>query len=172
MNKSSISLISFWISFLFANFVAEACACPPPPYFAAISLIQVLVSGDFKSSSFIVSLIVIAIMITIGVLLICIPGAVMFYIAGGLLLVMPVLRIILAEHHYAQFKEELVKLILGTIVIVFGLGSLVDVLFIIFGIVLISLCTLSLVYYILVLVSANKAKKESEPIEASESNNN
>lgn len=70
------------------------------------------------------------------------------------LLVFPIIRIVLAKDHFAQTCEEAFLLVLGIVVLVFGIGGATNIVFTVAGWIIIGL---SAIYGILGLVSALKS---------------
>ncbi len=70
------------------------------------------------------------------------------------LLVFPIIRIVLAKDHFAQTCEEAFLLVLGIVVLVFGIGGATNIVFTVAGWIIIGLST---IYGILGLVSALKS---------------
>ena len=99
------------------------------------------------------------IQIAVALLLIIYPHTIAYYIAGAFLIVLPIIRIIFDKNHFETFKKEIVRLILGTILIVGGIGVTVQIILYIIG-GLIMLCSLLYIVYTIILWSkVNKQEK-------------
>ena len=97
--------------------------------------------------------------ITMGLLLIIYPHTVAYYIAGAFLIVFPILRIIFNKNHFDTFKKEIVRLVLGVILLVGGIGATVQVILYIIGGTIMLCSLLWIIYNIVLWGKVNKQEK-------------
>ena len=97
---------------------------------------------------------------TVGLLLIIYPNTIAYIIAGAFLIVLPIARIVFSKDHLEVFKKELIKLVLGVILIACGVSAAMQiVLYIIGGIII--LASLSyMVYNIVLMIKINRIEKK------------
>ena len=113
-------------------------------FFMAIPSL-ILLSNEPSSKERTKVMIVAITMIVIGAILLIYPTAVSTIVAGVILLVIPIYNIVNSIDKKFTFKKEVIKLALGVILILCGVGSLVQIiLYIIGGLV----CAVSLFYLI------------------------
>ncbi len=96
----------------------------------------------------------------IGALLVFFPGQVVYFVVGALLIVFPIIRIVVAKDHQIAFKKEIVKLILGFVILLCGVGVVLKTFLVVIGVCLI-VCSLAyLIYNIFLLMKINKTNKK------------
>lgn len=100
--------------------------------------------------------------IIVGAILIFYPQTVALIIAGLFLIAIPIYRIVSSKNHYETFKKELVRLIIGTVVIVFGIGSTLKVILYIVGGLIILVSLIYMIYNIVLLIKLNKLEKKEQ----------
>lgn len=93
--------------------------------------------------------------IILGIVMIFWQNEFFILVVAALCIVFPIIRICLSASKKAQFKQELVKLILGVVILVLGPWQMTDLIFDIFGYIIIGLAVVQLVCS---LVQINKAK--------------
>lgn len=98
----------------------------------------------------IVTLIVSGISILLGLLMIFYSSEVILVIVGIYMVLLPVLNIVLAKEHFAQFKAELPKLIIGSVLLILGPAATLDILFDVAGWIVL---VLSVLYVVFLLVT-------------------
>lgn len=102
-------------------------------------------------------------LIAIGLVLLIYPKMVATIIGGTLLLIIPLYNIISSKDKKEMFKKELVKIILGIVLILCGVGSVVKVMLYIIGGIVIALSLAYLVYTLIIYLKLrHKEKKERE----------
>ena len=92
-----------------------------------------------------------AIPILAGILMIFWHSTVLLYILGAYLIVFPLIRIFLSEDKALNFRIELPRLIIGTVLFLIGPGTAINVLFDVAGYVVIAL---SLIFTILGIIKS------------------
>ena len=100
------------------------------------------------------------VLILIGAILLIYPTTVATIIAGVCLLGVPIYNIVIAYNKKEAFKKEWIKLALGTILILCGIGSVVKVLLLIIGVAIIVLSGIYLIINIIKLIMLNKKDKQ------------
>lgn len=98
--------------------------------------------------------------IIVGCILIFYPQTVALIIAGIVLIAIPVYRIITNKYHYLTFKKEISKLIIGSILITFGIATTMKIFFYVVGGLIILIGTVCLVRNIILLIKLNKKEKK------------
>lgn len=123
-----------------------------------LSSIPGLIAGVavFSTAAGKLSLIVSAISAVVGFLMIFNHNDLLMIFLGVYMILLPVLNIILAREHFAQFKAELPKLIIGALLILLGPAGTIDMLFRVAGWVVIAF---TLVASVIVFVGMNKKPK-------------
>ena len=101
-------------------------------------------------------------LIVAGAILLIFPNTVATIIAGTILLVAPLYNIFTSYNKKEIFKKELIKLILGVILILCGVGSIVKVFLYIIGGLAILLSLLYMIYNIIIYIKINKAYKKNK----------
>lgn len=102
-------------------------------------------------------------LIAIGAILLIYPTMIATIIGGALLLVIPLYNIISSNNKKEMFKKELVKLTLGIVLILCGVGSVVQVMLYIIGGIVIALSIAYLIYNLVIILKIkSKEKKERE----------
>ena len=108
-------------------------------------------------------------MIVIGTILLIYPTTIATIIAGTFLLIIPIYNIVTSKDKKFALKKELVKLILGLVLILCGVGSIVQVVLYIIGglIVLVSLYYLiyNIVIYFRNIRKHKRFNEENEVID-------
>lgn len=123
------------------NFVFGAIAI----YLFLLAIPSLILISKEENSKEKTKVMVIAItLIVAGAILLIFPNTVATIIAGTILLVAPLYNIFTSYNKKEIFKKELIKLILGVILIVCGVGSIVKVFLYIIG----GLVTLASLYYL------------------------
>lgn len=140
--------------------VIFTCAGIFTVFCAIISLLELKQSKSEKEKNYV--LISAIVMLAIGLLLIIYPNWIATIICGVFLLALPIYRIIINNNRLNALKKEATKLILGVILIFFGVGSVVKILLYIAGGIVILVSTLLLVYSIILLVKINKKDKKNK----------
>ncbi len=133
--------------------------------------------ANIKSKSAIFDLIMSIIGILLGVGLIVSQSQVVTVILAAYMIVFPVIRIILARKNWAeQLKRELLRIILGVVLLVFG-GTLLGVGYTILNLILKVIgwvvigITVILGIVEIILIATKKEKKSDEPIYVEHSEN-
>lgn len=108
-----------------------------------------------KNESVITSIIT----IIIGALLVFFPSQVIYFIVGALLIVFPIIRILSSSNKNESLKKELVKIVLGSVVLLCGFGVIFKIILIVIGVALIILSLLYFIYSIINLIKLNKNNK-------------
>lgn len=101
----------------------------------------------------ILTLIFSAISVVLGLMMIFWHETVLMVVVGIYMIALPILDIVLAKDHAAQFKAELPKLIIGAVLVILGPAGTVDTLFKIAGWIVIAL---SVVYLIAMAISIRR----------------
>ena len=103
--------------------------------------------------------------IGLGVAMICYQGSILVAIVGIYLIILPLIRVLLADQKGEQFKRELVRIILG-VVLLFFVPALLDVAFTIIHWVLVILgwivIALSVIFGIVEAIRIRRAPAMSE----------
>lgn len=100
--------------------------------------------------------------IVIGAILIFYPQTIALIITGIFLIIMPIYRIISANEHYLTFKKELTRLIIGSVVLIFGIGSTIKIILYVVGGLIILLSLIYCIYNIVLLCKVNKKEKKEQ----------
>ena len=132
-----------WLVFVIMGIVTVVSNIP--------GVIMGLVSINRPSG--ILMLILSALSVAFGVMMIFWHEDVLMIVVGIYMLLLPILSVILAKDHGAQFKAELPKMIIGLVLVILGPAGTVDVLFDVAGWVVIAL---SIVYLVTVLLGVRK----------------
>lgn len=111
-----------------------------------------------RNISFIISMIT----IVTGFLLIYLYNQVAQLIVGVFLIALPLVKIISFKEHKEVFKKELSKIIIGVIVLVCGIGSIMNIILKILGIVVILLSIIYMIYNIYLIIKVNKIEKQEQ----------
>lgn len=102
-------------------------------------------------------------MIVIGAILLIYPTTIATIIAGAFLLVIPIYNIITSKDKKASLKKELVKLVLGLVLILCGVGSIVQIVLFIVGGLVIAASLYYLIYNLVIYIkNIRKHKKYNE----------
>ena len=98
-----------------------------------------------------------------GLFLIIFPGGMLNIIFASILIVLPIIRIILANDKKEAFKDELFTLVLGIVILFFGINQTLDVVRYILGslVIIYALYNLYLAYQ-----DYHKAKEEDNVLDA------
>jgi len=117
-----------------------------------------IVDEKERNISFIISMIT----IVTGFLLIYLYNQVAQLIVGVFLIALPLVKIISFKEHNEVFKKELSKIIIGVIVLVCGIGSIMNIILKILGIVVILLSLIYMIYNIYLIIKVNKIEKQEQ----------
>lgn len=115
-----------------------------------------IVDEKEKNISFIISMIT----IITGFLLIYLYNQVAQLIIGFFLIALPTVKIISFNDHKEVLKKELFKIIIGVIVLVCGIGSIMDIILKILGVVVIILSLIYMIYNIYLIIKINKIERQ------------
>lgn len=102
------------------------------------------------------------IIVAVGILLITCPYTIAYVIGGIILLVIPLYRIATSIDKIQTLKKEIVKLVLGIILIVGGLGTTIRAILYVLGAVIIALSIAYLIYNAVLLFKLNKKEKKEQ----------
>ena len=104
-----------------------------------------------------VSFVIAMITIIVGFLLIYLYNQVAQLIVGVFLVALPIVKIITFKDHKDVLKKELSKIIIGIIVLVCGIGSIMNIILKILGIVVILLSLIYMIYniYLIFVININ-----------------
>ena len=115
--------------------------------------------GNIHKRGGVFTLIVSGISILLGLMMIFYSSEVLLIAVGIYMVLLPVLNILLAKEHFAQFKAELPKLIIGAVLILLGPATTLDVLFDVAGWIVL---VLSVLYAVLLIVTKTMRLKRSQ----------
>ncbi|MBQ9773119.1 MAG: hypothetical protein IJW30_00470 [Clostridia bacterium] len=132
-----------WLVFVIMGIVTVISSLP--------GLIRGLTTIHTKAG--ILTLILSVLSAVLGILMIFWHEDVLLIVVGIYMILLPILDILLAKEHFAQFKAELPKLIIGAVLILLGPAGTLDILFDIAGVVVI---VLNVVYLITVALTLRK----------------
>ncbi len=137
-------------------------------FFLAIPSL-ILISKEENSKEKTKIMVIAITLIVIAAILLIYPTTIATIVAGAFLLVIPVYNIITCSDKKMAFKKEFIKLVLGLVLILCGIGTIVQVVLYIIGglVILVSLYYLiySLIIYIKNVRKHKKFNEENEVID-------
>lgn len=132
-------------------------------FHGVLNLLSLKMIHDEKEKTFLIIRIVL--LFIVGTLLLVYPEGVINIIAGSLLLVIPIYKIIISNNKKEAFKDELIKIIIGIVIVVCGFGNIFNIVMTIMGFILGAIGLIYLVYNIILLIKLNsKIKKEDDSV--------
>ena len=102
------------------------------------------------------------IMIVMACLLIFYPTTVATFIVGTVLVVIPIYKLIVASNKKETLKKEIIKLVLGVVLLLFGVSTFVKIILYILGGLVIALSLIYLVYGIYIYIKLSRHTKRQE----------
>jgi hypothetical protein len=115
-----------------------------------------IVDEKERNISFVISMVT----IIVGFLLMYLYNQVAQLIVGVFLVALPIVKIISFKDHKDVLKKELSKIIIGIIVLVCGIGSIMDIILKILGVVVIILSLIYMIYNIYLIIKVNKIERQ------------
>ena len=98
----------------------------------------------------------------LGFVMIFYPHSIANIIVGILLIALPIYKILSNNNKKETLKKETIKLIIGLVILICGIGSAINVILDILGINVIALCTIYIIYNIIILIKTNKVLKQEQ----------
>jgi hypothetical protein len=117
-----------------------------------------IVDEKERNITFVISMVT----IIVGFLLIYLYNQVAQLIVGVFLVALPIVKIITFKDHKDVLKKELSKIIIGIIVLVCGIGSIMDIILKILGVVVIILSLIYMIYNIYLIIKVNKIERQEQ----------